>query len=99
MSTDSNNPKIIIDEDWKAQVEAEKEKARRPAAEPTATNPSPTQATTPAAEPPDELLPPASFAFLLTPLPTKAMIALGQIPNPITGKSDLRLNQAKHHID
>ena len=27
------------------------------------------------------------------------MIALGQVPNPITGKVDVRPNQAKHYID
>ncbi len=27
------------------------------------------------------------------------MVALGQLPNPITGKSDIRLSQAKHQID
>lgn len=33
MSSDSQKPKIIIDEDWKSQVEAERQAAQRPAAD------------------------------------------------------------------
>ncbi len=98
MSNESEKPKIIVDEDWKAQVQAEKEKSRHDAEQ----GPRQTSSTAEAAgsqERPDESLPPASFPFLLTTLATQAMIALGQIPNPITGKADVRLNQAKHHID
>ncbi len=50
----------------------------------------------PAAE---QFLPPATFAFLLTTLATQAMIALGQVPNPLTGKVETRAVQAKHYID
>jgi hypothetical protein len=44
-------------------------------------------------------MPPASLVFLCTTLATQTMIALGQVPNPITGKTDLRIKQAKHYID
>ncbi len=44
-------------------------------------------------------MPPASLVFLCTTLATQTMIALGQIPNPLTGKTELRLKQAKHYID
>jgi hypothetical protein len=44
-------------------------------------------------------MPPASLVFLCTTLATQAMIALGQVPNPINGKIELRLKQAKHYID
>jgi hypothetical protein len=96
-----DKPKIIIDEDWKSQVAAEKEAARTAAsAAPTSLvgATEPTAPTTPL-EPPDGPLPPATFPFLLTTIATQAMIALGQVPNPITGKVDFRPQQAKHYID
>jgi hypothetical protein len=96
MPTDQEKPKIIIDEDWKAQVQAEKEAAKAGESQP----PTPaTAAAKPEAAPTDHPLPPASLTFLLTTVATEAMIALGQVPNPITGKVDLRLQQAKHFVD
>ena len=106
MSETPDKPKIIVDEDWKSQVEAERAAARE---KPSATAPPPhptadsmaeaiSQAAS-AIEPPDTPLPPPSLTFLFTTLATQAMIALGQVPNPITGKVDIRLNQAKHYID
>jgi len=107
MSDNPDKPKIIVDEDWKSQVEKEREATREkssasgtppnPAATDTATGAKP-QATS-AAGPADTPLPPPSLTFLFTTLATQAMIALGQVPNPITGKVDVRLNQAKHYID
>src|SRR5262245_58689361 len=94
MTESGQKPKIIIDEDWKAQVQAEKEAAMSspPAAPGAGDSPS-------AGAPPDADLPPASLAFLCTTLATQAMIALGQVPNPINGKVALRPKQAKHYID
>jgi hypothetical protein len=101
MSTDTDKPKIIIDEDWKAQVEAEKEAARTGAsAAPAAHGGTPEPASKATShEPPEGPLPPATFTFLLTTIATQAMIALGQVPNPITGKAVFRPQQAKHYID
>lgn len=80
-------PKIIVDEDWKSQVEAEKRTAEQPASTPTAES---------ADDPP---MPPASFELLLSSLATEAMMALGQLPHPYTGKPEVRRNQAKYLID
>jgi hypothetical protein len=103
----SDEKKIIIDEDWKSQVEAEKANAKA-AAKGTANKPEP---ATPAAntdvvdqhaEPTERRaypIPPASFPFLLSTLATPAFIALGQIPNPLTGKVELDQEQARHFID
>lgn len=107
MSSEIEKPKIIIDEDWKSQVDAEKEAARAAAstaaASPHATSPSgPVESTSSqarTAEMPNGPLPPATLTFLLTTIATQAMIALGQVPNPITGKVDFRSAQAKHYID
>lgn len=52
-----------------------------------------------AAETRDYALPPTSLAFLITTLGTQAMVALGEVPNPITGKMERLPNQAKHFID
>ncbi|HZZ26823.1 MAG TPA: DUF1844 domain-containing protein [Pirellulales bacterium] len=111
MSNDSDKSKIIIDEDWKTQVQAEKEAAKSghapenmpatassaPIASGSAENQSSIESNSP--ELPDFDLPPASLVFLCTTLATQAMIALGQVPNPISGKTEPRLKQAKHYID
>ena len=34
-------------------------------------------------------MPPASFEMLLTTLATEALMALGQVPHPITGKVEV----------
>jgi hypothetical protein len=47
----------------------------------------------------DYALPPPSLAFLLTTLGTQAMVALGEVPNPLTGKLERLPKQAKHFID
>ncbi len=80
--------KIIIDEDWKTQVEAEKEeleqqKLKEPKAEAESEVPWPTP----------------SLALLVTTLATQTMVALGVVENPITKKSEAQLDQAKHLID
>src|ERR1044071_3211911 len=100
MSAGSEKPKIIVDEDWKAQVQAEKEAAKTgsPTAAPagSATAPGSAGGSSAAPEsPPDHDMPPASLTFLCTTIATQAMIALGQVPNPITGKVEQRLKQAK----
>jgi hypothetical protein len=111
MAADSEKPKIIVDEDWKTQVQSEKEAAKGghtvPGSSPSTPAPSVPEQTVESApqhatsddDLPEMELPPASLVFLCTTLATQAMIALGQIPNPITGKTDLRLKQAKHYID
>ncbi len=101
MSNQSEKPKIIIDEDWKAQVDFEKEAARAAASvSPASFNPNTgVGSQDQPVELPDGPLPPATFSFLLTTIATQAMIALGQVPNPITGKVELRPQQAKHYID
>ena len=93
--TDPSNPqdkKIIIDEDWKSQVQAEKEELRKKQGGESA---GPAEATS--AEPGP--LPPPTFTFLITTLGMQTMAALGQIPNPLTGKTEVALAQAKHLID
>ena len=43
--------------------------------------------------------PEPSLALLVTTLATQAMSALGFVPHPVTGKTEVDLPQAKHFID
>jgi Domain of unknown function (DUF1844) len=91
----SDEKKIIIDEDWKAQVESEKRAAEQTAAEPM---PS-ADAAGPPGEAADMQFPPATFDLLLTTLATEALMSLGQLPHPVTGKAQVQRNHAKYLID
>jgi hypothetical protein len=47
---------------------------------------------------PDKL-PPPSFSFLVATHAAQISTLLGQSPNPMTGKTEVRLDMAKHFID
>lgn len=89
---DSQDKKIIIDEDWKSQVQAEKEELQRKQRSQAADPPKATAAEAGS-------LPAPTFTFLITTLGLQTMAALGQIPNPLSGKTEVALAQAKHLID
>jgi len=89
--TDADQPKIIVDDDWKSQARAEKEKlaaddarAKADAAE----GPGPGQI-------PDKL----GFEDLIRLLATQALMYLGAFPDPQTGQAMLAPDLAKLHID
>jgi hypothetical protein len=86
-----DKPKIVVDDDWKAQAQAEKEKLADHAAE----------AEAPAAgkggEPRE--LPPASFGTLVQSLAVQTMLALGGMQDRKTNRIIVDLDLAKHHID
>lgn len=86
MAEPDREKKIVVDEDWKKQVEAEKEAIRRSQETERASEKSPS-------------LPPASFSFLVTTLANQAMVALGLVPNPLTHQTHCRLEEAQHFID
>ena len=91
MSTEPTpEKKIIVDEDWKSQVEAEKEAARR-----TEQPPKPSEPQAGARVP----MPPADLGFLIGTLYIQGAMSLGLLPNPASKKTDLHLDQAKHAID
>ena len=90
MSENDNNeePKIIVDEDWKSQVEREKEEINNAPAEDSGEQ--------------DESggeLPPASMLGLISMFATQAMAALGLLVDPSTGQSHVSRPMAKHFID
>jgi len=88
----SERPKIIIDEDWKTQVENEREEIREreqtDSGEPSAVDGGE-----------EESLPPASLTFLISTMASQVMAALGKMPDPIEGKPIVRLEFARHYID
>ncbi len=93
----SGEPRIEIqtDEDWKERVKAED---ARLDAQRSGTSPEPS-----ADESPADLdaahLPPADFSMLVQMFSTQAMVALGLLPEPESGKSQRRPNLARHFID
>ncbi len=85
-SGESGDQHFIIDEDWKSKVEEEKETEETPETE--------------GDEAPGEIpLPPASLASLITAMAGQAVAAMGQIPDPMTGKTLVQVEQAKYFID
>ncbi len=85
-----DEPKIIVDDDWKSQVEQEKAQLAQEEAEKT---------TEPEASDPTHQLPPASFVILVSTISTQALSALGFLNDPMTGKPNVNRDMAKHFID
>lgn len=91
--TDSEEPKIIVDEDWKSQVEKEKEELRK-----QETN-APADVSK-AADDAMPQIPEASFQVLLATLATQAMAMMGLLPNMDgSGNTEANLPMARHLID
>lgn len=86
--------KIIVDEDWKSQVQAEKAQAAKGKSETSAEGAAATPEGGGHAE-----MPPPSFELLLTMLATEALVALGLVPHPVTGQPQVHREQAKYLID
>lgn len=87
--SDPQEPKIIIDTDWKAQAQAEKDKlaAKEAAARPAAG---------PGGEPDRQYTP---FEDLISLLVAQTLSYMGAFPDPRTGQSMVSLEYAKMHID
>jgi hypothetical protein len=103
MSTEATpEKKLVIDEDWKSQVEAEKEAARHAEEPPKAAEPAARTSPEKSAETSKEgriPLPPADLTFLIGTLYIQGAMALGLLPNPLTKKAGIQPDQAKHSID
>ena len=97
--SESSNPqekKIIIDEDWKSQVEAEKAQAGK---SPQGAAPAEdAQAATGAADG-EQAFPPASFMNLLVMLGSEAMMAMGKVPSPFSEEPYIDRGHARYAID
>jgi hypothetical protein len=89
-----NEPKIIVDSDWKEQVAREREQAATTAAD--AVTETESDSSQEHSLPPP---PPASFEVLVSMLFTQAMSLLGQMPDPASGQASINKPYAKHYID
>ena len=99
----SEKPEKKVDEEWKERVRQERSEggsaaeAEGPATEDKAP-PQTGEQPSPDSEPPQSL-PPASFGALLLSLCTQSLIALGAVTDPLTGKREKDLPQARYAID
>ena len=90
----TEDPKIIIDEDWKSQVEREKNQATQ---SPQEAIPSKPEDSSTASE--EQEFPDANFPMLVTMLATQALVALGQLPGGEGESPKVQKPVAKHFID
>lgn len=115
--TNPNEPKpaspgIIVDSDWKAQAQAEKERlasqeqAKKQASRPDAAGPARSGAVGAPGAPgldadieQEDRLPPADFRTLTGSLATQALMYMGGVADPETGRAIVALDYAKHYID
>ena len=80
-----NGPEKKVDEEWKQQAAEEKKRL--------------SEKTESEQERPAGPLPDPKFAFLVSGLVSQALIGLGQVANPLTGKQEVSLESAKFAID
>jgi len=85
-------PKIVVDDDWKAEAQAEKERLARQAEKEKASQP-------PEGAGRARQLPAASFSSLVNMLATQTMMALGGMQDPKTKRVLVDLELGKHHVD
>ncbi|MFM1823582.1 MAG: hypothetical protein RI967_1848 [Planctomycetota bacterium] len=85
--TPDDAPRLHIDDDWKAQAQAEKDRLAAKEAERAAS------------EPPAGELPPADFRALVATLASQAMMGLGAYGDPQTGRVVIDLAGAQFAID
>jgi hypothetical protein len=102
----SDEPKLIIDEDWKSQVQREKEQFKQKPQETAAEeDSSAVEAGRQSSEaykeapPQSESPPPASFEFLVSGIATQAVAAMGQLPDEEGKPLPVNLEYARHFID
>ncbi|MFI4896979.1 MAG: DUF1844 domain-containing protein [Phycisphaerales bacterium JB059] len=89
--SDPEQPKIIVDDDWKSAAQAEKE---RLASEEASKKQEPKGAS-PGGSLPEK----ASFDDLLRLMATQALMYMGAFPDPQTGQAMVALDLAKLHVD
>ena len=89
---DEETPKIIVDDDWKSQAKAEKEKLASEAAESA-------EHGTPGGAGEGRVPQEPTFDDMIRMLATQALMYLGAFPDPQTGKATVALDIAKLNID
>ena len=91
---ETEKPEIAVDDNWKAQAQAEKEKLDEQAMKPD----RPAEGEEAEGGAPRKL-PPASFTTLVSSLATQALFAMGSVQDPETNMPIVDLPLAKHHIE
>ncbi|MFW6153772.1 MAG: DUF1844 domain-containing protein [Planctomycetota bacterium] len=103
MNDNANNqdtPKIHIDDDWKAQAKAEKDRlAAEQKKQPDGGEPGTGAEAGGAGGDKRPALPPATFETLVSTMASQALFALGAVPDPNTQKRYVDLELARFHID
>jgi len=89
-------PKIIVDDDWKAQAQAEKQKLSEEVQKEAASGAA---AGAPGGGPQARQIPPATFTTLVGQLAAQAMMAMGGMVDRRTKRPVVDLELAKFHID
>jgi hypothetical protein len=90
----AEKPKLQVDQDWKAQAQAEKERLARQEQEKKQKPAGTANAAGMAGE-----LPPADFRSLIGMLASQAVMGLGAVGDPKTGRVVIDLEGAKFAID
>jgi hypothetical protein len=98
MTDQDPSPILHVDDDWKAQAQAEKAKLaeKEKAAKEAANEPG---ADAPASQAAPGQIPPADFTTLVSSIATQALFSMGAMPDPQTGQRYTNLDIARHHID
>ena len=91
MTQEPKDPKIVVDEDWKERVRAERQAAREARKQADRGEDGGDSWSGPA--------PPDPFSMLVSSLAAEAMMALGQAPDPSQGHPVVRPELARHSID
>lgn len=91
MTQEPKDPKIVVDEDWKERVRAEREAARESRKQADRGGGGGCSSSDPAQ--------PDPFSMLVSSLAAEAMMALGQAPDPSQGHPVVRPELARHSID
>jgi len=99
MTDEDPSPILHVDDDWKAQAQAEKAKLaeKEQAAKEQAADAAPADATPNQGAPGQ--IPPADFTTLVSSIATQALFSMGAMPDPQTGQRYTNLDIARHHID
>ncbi len=91
----SPEKKIVVDEDWKARVEAE----RQQTAQTKAAEQADSQTAETALDDDYEAMPSPGLIYLASTMYFQALVCLGLLPHPVTGKPQLSIPRARHAID
>lgn len=99
----SDQPKIIVDSDWKSQARAEKEKLAQTLETPKASPAPGSPSAAPGAAPADKSAPgpgePVRFEEIISLLVSQALVYMGAFPDPKSGRAVVSLELSRVYID